>query len=164
MFDFSFHLATKYTFWSGVIGGAFLTMASHGTDQTIVQRLLAARDQRDSRRALLASGVIVLVQFTVFLLIGVLLFVFAQHTATACRRRTDRSDSAIVSGARNARGLGGLVAGVDFGRGDVQCERFAQFPGGLEHRGFFAAARAFRGSAEVSCSFAPDDAWFGDWC
>ena len=79
LFDFSFHLATKYTFWSGLIGGAFLTMASHGTDQTIVQRLLAARNQRDSGRALLASGVIVLFQFSVFLLIGVLLFVFAQH-------------------------------------------------------------------------------------
>src|ERR1700722_3914415 len=80
VFDFSFNLATKYTFWSGVIGGAFLTMATHGTDQTIVQRLLAARNQRDSRRALLASGGIVLFQFTVFLLIGVLLFVFSQHT------------------------------------------------------------------------------------
>jgi SSS family transporter len=80
VFDFSFSLATKYTFWSGLIGGAFLTMATHGTDQTIVQRLLAARNQRDSRRALLASGVIVLIQFAVFLLIGVLLYVFAQHT------------------------------------------------------------------------------------
>jgi solute:Na+ symporter, SSS family len=80
VFDFSFHWATKYTFWSGVIGGAFLTMASHGTDQTIVQRLLAARNQKDAGRALVASGVIVIVQFTVFLLIGVLLFVFAQHT------------------------------------------------------------------------------------
>jgi SSS family solute:Na+ symporter len=78
--DFSFQLATKYTFWSGVIGGAFLTMATHGTDQIIVQRLLAARNERDSRRALLASGVIVLFQFSMFLLIGVLLFVFAQHT------------------------------------------------------------------------------------
>jgi len=41
-------------------------MASHGTDQTIVQRLLAARGERDGRRALLASGVMVAVQFTVF--------------------------------------------------------------------------------------------------
>src|ERR1700694_536684 len=91
VFDFSFHLATKYTFWSGLIGGAFLTMASHGTDQTIVQRLLAARDQRDSRRALLASGVIVLFQFTVFLLIGVLLYAFAQHTPLLpAGERTDR--------------------------------------------------------------------------
>jgi solute:Na+ symporter, SSS family len=89
--DFSFHWATRYTFWSGLIGGAFLTMASHGTDQTIVQRLLAARDQRDSRKALLISGVIVLVQFTVFLLIGVLLFVFAQHwPLLAPGERTDR--------------------------------------------------------------------------
>ena len=78
--DFTFKLSTKYTFWSGLIGGAFLTMASHGTDQTIVQRLLAARNEKDSRRALLTSGVIVLIQFTIFLLIGVLLYVFAQHT------------------------------------------------------------------------------------
>jgi SSS family solute:Na+ symporter len=91
VFDFSFHLAMKYTFWSGLIGGAFLTMASHGTDQTIVQRLLAAKNQRDSRRALLTSGVIVLVQFTVFLLIGVLLYVFAQHAPLlAAGERTDR--------------------------------------------------------------------------
>jgi SSS family transporter len=91
VFDFSINLATKYTFWSGLIGGAFLTMATHGTDQTIVQRLLAARNQRDGRRALLASGVIVLFQFTVFLLIGVLLFVFAQHMPLlSAGERTDR--------------------------------------------------------------------------
>jgi SSS family solute:Na+ symporter len=91
VFDFTFDLATKYTFWCGLIGGAFLTMASHGTDQTIVQRLLAARDQRDSRRALLTSGVIVLFQFTIFLLIGVLLYVFAQHAPLlAPGERTDR--------------------------------------------------------------------------
>src|ERR1700726_1351685 len=89
--DFSFSWSTKYTFWSGLIGGAFLTMATHGTDQIIVQRLLAARSQRDSSRALLTSGVIVLIQFTVFLLIGVLLFVFAQHAPLlAPGERTDR--------------------------------------------------------------------------
>jgi solute:Na+ symporter, SSS family len=91
IFDFSFNLATKYTFWSGVIGGAFLTMGSHGTDQTIVQRLLAARNQRDSRMALLASGVIVLFQFMVFLLIGVLLYVVSQHSPLLAQgERTDR--------------------------------------------------------------------------
>src|SRR5438874_4334399 len=89
--DFSWDLDTKYTFWSGLIGGAFLTMATHGTDQIIVQRLLAANSERDSRRALLASGVIVLVQFIVFLLIGVLLYVFAQHwPLLAPGERTDR--------------------------------------------------------------------------
>src|ERR1700737_1271132 len=80
IFDFSFNLATKYTFWSGLIGGAFLTMATHGTDQIIVQRLLAARNERDSRRALLTSGVSVLIQFTVFLVVGGPLFLFSQHT------------------------------------------------------------------------------------
>lgn len=91
LLDFSFSWSTRYTFWSGLIGGAFLTMATHGTDQIIVQRLLAARSERDSRRALLASGVIVLIQFTVFLLIGVLLFVFAQHAPLLSPgERTDR--------------------------------------------------------------------------
>ncbi len=89
--DFHWNLAANYTIWSGVIGGAFLTMATHGTDQTIVQRLLAARNQRDSRRAIIASGFIVLFQFTVFLLVGVLLFVFAKHTPLlAPGDRTDR--------------------------------------------------------------------------
>jgi len=89
--DFSFAWATKYTFWSGVIGGTFLTMATHGTDQIIVQRLLAARNEKDSRKALLTSGVIVFIQFTVFLLIGVALFVFAQHAPLlAPGERTDK--------------------------------------------------------------------------
>jgi len=77
--DFSFSLTKSYTFWSGLIGGTFLTMASHGTDQTMVQRLLSARNERDSKRALLASGVIVFIQFALFLVIGVMLFVFVGH-------------------------------------------------------------------------------------
>jgi solute:Na+ symporter, SSS family len=81
IFDFTFSLTRNYTFWSGVIGGTFLTMASHGTDQTMVQRLLAGRSERDSKTALLASGVIIFVQFSLFLVIGVMLFVFAQHFA-----------------------------------------------------------------------------------
>jgi SSS family transporter len=79
IFNFTFSLTQSYTFWSGVLGGTFLTMASHGTDQTMVQRLLAARNERDSKTALLASGVIVFVQFALFLLIGVMLFVYAQR-------------------------------------------------------------------------------------
>jgi len=91
LWDFSWNLATKYTFWSGLIGGAFIIMAANGTDQTIVQRLLAAKNQRDSSKALLTAGVIVLVQFGIFLLIGVLLFVFAQHAPLlAPGERTDR--------------------------------------------------------------------------
>src|SRR5690348_14210240 len=81
MFDFGFSLTQSYTFWSGLIGGTFLTMASHGVDQTIVQRLLAARSERESKIALISSGFIVFVQFALFLVIGVMLFVFAQHYA-----------------------------------------------------------------------------------
>jgi SSS family transporter len=79
IFDFTLSLTRSYTFWAGILGGTFLTMASHGTDQTLVQRLLAARSERDGKAALLASGVIVFLQFTLFLVLGVMLFVFAQH-------------------------------------------------------------------------------------
>jgi solute:Na+ symporter, SSS family len=81
IFDFAFSLTQSYTFWSGLLGGTFLTMASHGTDQTMVQRLLSARNERDSKKALLASGVVILFQFALFLVIGVMLFVFAQHVS-----------------------------------------------------------------------------------
>ena len=83
VFDFAFSLTRSYTFWSGLLGGTFLTMASHGTDQTMVQRLLSARSERDSKKALLASGVIIFVQFTLFLVIGVMLFVYARHVPLA---------------------------------------------------------------------------------
>ncbi len=76
IFDFSASLTRSYTFWSGLLGGTFLTLASHGTDQTMVQRLLAARNEKDAKKALLASGVIVFAQFALFLVIGVMLFVF----------------------------------------------------------------------------------------
>ena len=76
MFDFSWDFYKTYTFWSGLIGGAFLTTASHGTDQLIVQRLLAAKTMRQSQLALLASGVAVFFQFSLFLMVGAMLFVF----------------------------------------------------------------------------------------
>jgi solute:Na+ symporter, SSS family len=90
VFDFACSLTKSYTFWSGLLGGTFLTMASHGTDQTMVQRLLAARSERDSKKALLASGVVVFAQFALFLVIGVMLFVCAQHSMQAAPADTDR--------------------------------------------------------------------------
>ena len=75
IFDLSFNLTSTYTLWSGVLGGAFLTTASHGTDQLIVQRLLSARNARQSQIALLSSGVVILFQFSLFLLVGTMLFV-----------------------------------------------------------------------------------------
>lgn len=79
IWNFSTNLAVPYTFWAGIIGGAFLNTASHGVDQLIVQRLLAARNERDSKVALLASGLVILFQFTLFLIVGVMLYSFYQY-------------------------------------------------------------------------------------
>src|SRR3954469_3076297 len=89
IFDFSLSLSTPYTFWAGIIGGTFLTMASHGTDQLMVQRLLAAKNEHDSKKALLASGVAVLFQFTLFLVVGIALFAY-YHLPSATFGKTDR--------------------------------------------------------------------------
>ena len=65
-----------YTLLGGLIGGAFLSMASHGTDQLIVQRLLSTKNLRDGQKAIVGSGIIVIVQFAIFLLVGVMLYAF----------------------------------------------------------------------------------------
>ncbi len=79
IWDFSLNFGIPYTFWGGLIGGAFLNIASHGVDQLIVQRLLAAKNERDSKIALISSGVIVFLQFALFLLIGIMLFSFYSY-------------------------------------------------------------------------------------
>jgi solute:Na+ symporter, SSS family len=71
--------ARDYSFWAGILGGCFLTTASHGTEQLMVQRLLAASSERLSRRALLTSWIVVAAQFTLFLVVGVCLFVLYQQ-------------------------------------------------------------------------------------
>jgi SSS family transporter len=76
LFDFTWDLTRSYTFWSGVVGGAFLTTATHGTDQLMVQRYLCAAGPGDARKALLWSGALVFAQFVLFLLIGAMLFVY----------------------------------------------------------------------------------------
>ncbi|MDH4069513.1 MAG: sodium:solute symporter [Ignavibacteria bacterium] len=72
---------TAYTLPAGLLGGAFLSMASHGTDHIIVQRLLTVRTLRGSQKALIWSGVIVIFQFALFLLLGILLFSFYREFA-----------------------------------------------------------------------------------
>ncbi|HEU5340415.1 sodium:solute symporter family transporter, partial [Edaphobacter sp.] len=83
LFHFAMNLTETYTFWAGILGGTFLTMASHGTDQLMVQRMLAARNLRQSQLALISSGLVIFVQFAIFLLIGAGLYVFyGLHPAT----------------------------------------------------------------------------------
>ncbi|HET7217565.1 MAG TPA: sodium:solute symporter [Vicinamibacterales bacterium] len=69
-----------YTIWSGLLGGVALTLATHGTDQFLVQRLLSAQSARSASIGLILSGVIVFVQFALFLVVGVMLFTFYQQT------------------------------------------------------------------------------------
>ncbi|PYQ51021.1 MAG: sodium:solute symporter [Acidobacteria bacterium] len=76
VFDFAFDLKRPYTFWAGVIGGCFLNMSTHGTDQYMVQRYLCTTSSRKAQIALLSSGVVILVQFIGFLFIGALLFAY----------------------------------------------------------------------------------------
>lgn len=76
VFDFSLDYRIPYTFAAGLIGGAFLTFATHGTDQLTVQRLLSAPNERTAARALQWSGWVVFAQFLLFLLLGTGLWVF----------------------------------------------------------------------------------------
>jgi SSS family transporter len=82
LFDFTLDFTKTYTFWAGLIGGCFLTMSTHGTDQYLVQRYLCTNKPSRASLALLSSGAVVLGQFIGFLFIGVLLFAFyAPHNA-----------------------------------------------------------------------------------
>src|SRR5689334_13972965 len=76
--DFTFTMSNPHTVWAGLIGGAFLAMASHGTDQLIVQRLMSSRSLKDAQRAIVGSGFVVFVQFFLFLAIGLGLWAFYQ--------------------------------------------------------------------------------------
>jgi len=95
VFDFRFALTAEffsrpYSFWAGVIGGCFLTTASHGTEQLMVQRLLSAKSQAESRMALLGSWFVIFFQFSLFLVIGLILFVFYKDTGRATPDVMDR--------------------------------------------------------------------------
>jgi SSS family transporter len=100
-------LVKPYTLWAGIIGGAIFTMASHGTDQLIVQRLLAARNQRQSTLALVSSGLAVFFQFGLFLLVGVMLFAYYQVPSAAFGRADRIYPTFIVS--RMPHGIAGLL-------------------------------------------------------
>jgi solute:Na+ symporter, SSS family len=78
VFDFSFSLTNTYTFWSGIIGGTFLMLSYFGTDQSQVQRYLAAKSIPEARTSLLVSAYWKIPLQALVLLIGVLVFVFYQ--------------------------------------------------------------------------------------
>lgn len=77
---FNNFFSQPYTLISGLIGGAFLSMASHGTDQLIVQRLLATKKLKSAQKAIIGSGIIIIFQFFIFLFVGILLFAYYGKT------------------------------------------------------------------------------------
>jgi len=107
VFNFSTSIWIPYTFWAGVIGGAFLTTASHGTDQLIVQRLLAARGRKQSVTALLSSGVAILFQFALFLMVGIMLWAYYRVPSKTFGTADRIYPTFIVS--RMPHGISGLL-------------------------------------------------------
>ena len=118
--DLTWDVTKDYTFWSGVLGGAFLTTATHGTDQLLVQRYLCSRSPRQAIKALLVSGVVVFAQFVLFLLIGVMPWVYYTGHATGAiasfmlenQVRTDRVFPAFIASHLPAGVLGLVVAAI----------------------------------------------------
>jgi len=107
VFNFSASVWVPYTFWAGLIGGTFLTTASHGTDQLIVQRLLAARGQKQSVTALLSSGVAVFFQFALFLMVGIMLWAY-YRVPSAVFGKPDRIYPTFIV-TRMPHGISGLL-------------------------------------------------------
>lgn len=89
-FDFRFQLGNPYTFWAGLIGGAVLTIGTHGTDHMMVQRYLSAKDQKDAGKAVFSSGIVVLLQFMLFLFIGVELACFYAQDGNIAAEKSDQ--------------------------------------------------------------------------
>src|SRR5450432_388550 len=107
VFNFSGNFWIPYTFWAGLIGGTFLTTASHGTDQLIVQRLLAARGQKQSVTALLSSGIAVIFQFALFLTVGIMLWAY-YRVPSAVFGKPDRIYPTFIV-TRMPHGISGLL-------------------------------------------------------
>jgi SSS family transporter len=113
MFDFRFSwtsafFSRNYSFWAGLIGGCFLTTASHGTEQLLVQRLLAAKNEGQSRAALFSSWVVIFFQFALFLFIGLMLYVHYSDVHQAAPKPSEALYPSFVWNNLPA-GLAGLV-------------------------------------------------------
>lgn len=113
LFHFEWDLAKPFTFWAGLIGGCFLTMSTHGTDQYLVQRYLCTDKPRKATAALLTSGVVVLLQFTGFLFIGLLLFAFYRPFENGWALTGDRVFPDFIT-RHLPSGLSGLVVAAIF--------------------------------------------------
>ena len=76
-------LGQEYTVWAAFLGATFITMATHGTDQDMVQRMLAAKNSKAGTRAVIVSGLMDFPIVLLFLFTGILLYVFYQYNPAA---------------------------------------------------------------------------------
>ena len=110
----AFSWSQPYGLWAGLLGGMFITLGSHGVDQLMVQRYFCARNLGDARRALGWSGLVVIAQFALFLVIGVALFVFYQANPPAVPfERADRVFARFILDEMPV-GVVGLLLGAIF--------------------------------------------------
>jgi len=107
--DLSTDPTQPYTLLAGVVGGAFLTLATHGTDHYLVQRLLVARSRRDASAGLVLSGFLVFAQFALFLLLGTLLWA---HYGGRAFGRTDEVLPTFAATELPALGTGFILAAI----------------------------------------------------
>jgi SSS family transporter len=112
--SFKLDLSVPFTFWAGLLGGTFLTMASHGTDQLLVQRLLTCRNKSESQKALILSGFVVLFQFALFLTIGVMLYVYYKHYPLTTKLASNDEIFPTFIVQRLPHGVSGLVIAAIF--------------------------------------------------
>lgn len=112
MFDLRLDFFRAYTFWAGLVGGIALTLATHGTDQFLVQRLLTARSQRQAQVGLSLSGLLVFLQFGLFLFIGVTLATFYQYAGAPDLTRGDMLIPTFVRDHVPAGFAGFVVAAI----------------------------------------------------
>jgi SSS family transporter len=112
--SFKLDFTVPFTFWAGLLGGTFLTMASHGTDQLLVQRLLTCRNKRESQKALILSGFVVLFQFALFLTIGVMLYAYYKFYPLTTKLASNDEIFPTFIVHRLPHGISGLVIAAIF--------------------------------------------------
>lgn len=142
-FRLGWDVSQPYTLWAGVLGGAFLSMASHGTDQLIVQRLLTCRDLRRSQWALIGSGFLVVAQFALFLVIGLGLWSFYggrafertdEIFATFVIQQLPSGVTGLVIAAIFAAAMSSLSSSLNSLASSSTYDFYAPLRGGDEHR------------------------------
>ncbi len=154
LLDYSLDPRQRYTLWTGLVGGAFLTMASHGADQMMVQRYFCSRSLGQARTALVLSGFVVLLQFLLFLAIGAGLYVlYEQGTLDLAGGRNDEAFGrfivhflphgliGLVIAAVLAASMSTLSSSLNSSAGAFVTDFYRPLRPGREERHYFNVAR-----------------------